>query len=100
VYKGRFGNSIFGFVNSRRILVSNNDIIIFMTPQDWAALVLSITSIFAIVAGGIKWLVKHYLNELKPNSGSSLKDSVTRLEEKTDKMFDLLIEHIKDHNKK
>jgi hypothetical protein len=71
-----------------------------MTPQDWAALILSILSIFAIVGGGIKWMVKHYLNELKPNSGSSLKDSVTRLEEKTDKMFDLLIEHIKDHNKK
>jgi hypothetical protein len=100
VYKGRFVISIFGFANSRRILVSNNDIINLMTPQDWAALILSITSIFAIVAGGIKWLVKHYLNELKPNSGSSLKDSVTRLEEKTDKMFDLLIEHIKDHNKK
>jgi hypothetical protein len=45
-------------------------------------------------------MVKHYLNELKPNSGSSLKDSVMRLEEKTDKIFDLLIEHIKDHNKK
>ena len=70
-----------------------------MTPQDWAALVLSILSIVAIVAGGIKWMVKHYLSELKPNSGSSLKDSVNRLEEKTDKMFDLLIEHLKDHNK-
>jgi hypothetical protein len=45
-------------------------------------------------------MVKHYLNELKPNSGSGLKDSVIRLEEKTDKIFDLLIEHIKDHNKK
>jgi len=51
-----------------------------MTPQDWAALILSIASIFVIFAGGIKWLVKHYLNELKPNSGSSLKDSVNRLE--------------------
>jgi hypothetical protein len=100
VYKGRFVISIFGFVNSRRNLVSNNDIINLMTPQDWAALILSILSIFAIFAGGIKWMVKHYLNELKPNSGSSLKDSVDRLEAKTDKMFDLLIEHIKDHNKK
>lgn len=71
-----------------------------MTLQDWAALTLTILTIITIVAGGIRWLVKHYLNELKPNSGSSLKDSVTRLEEKTDKMFDLLIEHIKDHNKK
>jgi hypothetical protein len=96
----RFVISIFAFVVSRRILVSNNDIIIFMTPQDWAALILTLLTITTIVAGGIRWLVKHYLNELKPNSGSSLKDSVTRLELKTDKMFDLLIEHIKDHNKK
>ena len=71
-----------------------------MTPQDWAALTLTLLTIITIVAGGIRWLVKHYLNELKPNSGSSLKDSVNRLELKTDKMFDLLIEHIKDHNKK
>jgi hypothetical protein len=70
-----------------------------MTLQDWAALILSILSILAIFAGGIKWMVKHYLSELKPNSGSSLKDSVSRLEEKTDKVFDLMIEHLKDHNK-
>ena len=70
-----------------------------MTPQDLAALILSILSILAIFAGGIKWMVKHYLSELKPNSGSSLKDSVSRLEEKTDKVFDLMIEHLKDHSK-
>jgi hypothetical protein len=70
-----------------------------MTLQDWAALILSILSILAIFAGGIKWMVKHYLSELKPNSGSSLKDSVSRLEEKTDKVFDLMIEHLKDHSK-
>ena len=71
-----------------------------MNPQDWAGLALTVLTIFAMLIGGVKFLVKHYLSELKPNSGSSLKDSVNRLEEKTDKMFDLLIEHIKDHNKK
>jgi hypothetical protein len=71
-----------------------------MSLQDWAALTLTILTIVTIVAGGIRWLVKHYLNELKPNSGSSLKDSVNRLEEKTDKLMDLLIEHFKDHSKK
>lgn len=71
-----------------------------MTPQDWAGLTLTILTIVTIVSGGIRWLVKHYLNELKPNSGSSLKDSVTRLEEKTDKLFDLLLEHFQDHSKK
>jgi hypothetical protein len=71
-----------------------------MTIQDWASLIVAILTIVSSIAFGIKWLVKHYLSELKPNSGSSLKDSVNRLEEKQDKMFDLLIEHIKDHNKK
>jgi hypothetical protein len=71
-----------------------------MTVQDWASLIVAILTIVSSIAFGIKWLVKHYLSELKPNSGSSLKDSVNRLEEKTDKMFDLLIEHLKDHNKK
>ena len=71
-----------------------------MTIQDWASLIVAILTIVSSIAFGIKWLVKHYLSELKPNSGSSLKDSVTRLEEKQDKMFDLLIEHIKDHNNK
>ena len=71
-----------------------------MTVEDWARLILTTLSILAIVAGGIRWLVKHYLNELKPNSGSSLKDSVDRLEKKTDQFFDLLLEHFKDHSKK
>jgi hypothetical protein len=71
-----------------------------MTVDDWAKLILTILSILTIIGGSIRWLVKHYLNELKPNSGSSLKDSVDRLEKKTDKLFDLLLEHIKDHSKK
>jgi hypothetical protein len=70
-----------------------------MTPQDWAALVLTLLSIFGILVGGVKFLVKHYLSELKPNSGSSLKDSVNRLEQKTDKLHDMMFEHLQDHSK-
>jgi hypothetical protein len=94
--------SIFGSLRippNFKTVILNNDIILLMTVQDWASLIVAILTIVSSIAFGIKWLVKHYLSELKPNSGSSLKDSVTRLEEKTDKMFDLLIEHIKDHNK-
>lgn len=57
-----------------------------MSTQEWAALTVSILTIIAAFATSVKWLVKHYLSELKPNSGSSLKDSVNRLEEKTDKL--------------
>ena len=88
-----------------------------MTIQDWAALILSILSIIAVIAGGIKWLVKHYLSELKPNSGTSMKDQISRLEsaldeqridsinsrdrqeKKLDEMYKILLDHIAKLNK-
>lgn len=45
---------------------------------------ISIATVITLVASGVRWLTKHYFDEikkeLKPNSGSSLKDQVTRLE--------------------
>jgi len=70
-----------------------------MTPQDWAAFILTVLTIGGVLLGVIKFLIKHYLSELKPNSGSSLKDSVNRLEEKTDKLYDMMFEHLKNHPK-
>lgn len=95
-----------------------------MQPQDWAGLILTTLSIVALVVGGVKFLVKHYFeeikSELKPNSGSSLKDQVTRLESqygifqerineadtmrremnsKLDKMYLILLDHIAKNNK-
>jgi hypothetical protein len=43
-------------------------------------IVISVATIISVTAAGIRWLVKHYFNELKPNSGSSIKDQVARLE--------------------
>lgn len=63
-----------------------------MTPADWAGLIVSIISIATGFSMAIKWLVKHYLSELKPNSGSSLKDSVVRLERQVEKIMDILLE--------
>jgi hypothetical protein len=60
-----------------------------MTAQDWLGTILTALSILALVAGGVKWLVKHYLSELRPNGGSSVKDQVNRLEIKVDKLYDI-----------
>jgi hypothetical protein len=71
-----------------------------MNAQDWLGMILTLLSILALVAGGVKWLVKHYLSELRPNGGSSVKDQVNRLEIKVDKLYDILIENrITDSNK-
>jgi len=61
-----------------------------MTPSNWAALIVSIIAIVSAFAGSVRWLVKHYLNELKPNSGSSLRDAVNRLEAQMQIVLDLL----------
>ena len=66
-----------------------------MNPQNWAALIVSIIAIATAFSGAVRWLVKHYLYELKPNGGSSLKDSVNRLESKVEMLHELVIEMIK-----
>jgi hypothetical protein len=63
-----------------------------MTAANWAGLIVSIIVIVSAFAGSVRWLVKHYLYELKPNSGSSLKDSVIRLEEKVEILYQILIQ--------
>ena len=63
-----------------------------MTPADWAGLAVSIVTISGAFIAAIRWLVKHYLNELRPNGGSSLKDSVSRLEARVDEIFTILSE--------
>ena len=63
-----------------------------MTSANWAGLIVSIIAIVSAFAGSVRWLVKHYLYELKPNSGSSLKDKVTSLDEKVELLTDLVKE--------
>jgi hypothetical protein len=63
-----------------------------MSPADWAGLAVSIITIVGGFAMAIKWLVKHYLSELRPNGGSSLKDSVNRLERQVEEIYRILLE--------
>lgn len=63
-----------------------------MTPNDWAALAVAITTLAGTLAMGVRHLVKHYLSELRPNSGSSLKDQVNRLEQKVDTLYQIMIQ--------
>lgn len=63
-----------------------------MQAQDYATVTVAVCTIVGGFAGAIRWLVKHYLNELKPNGGSSLKDSVKRLEDRIDDLYRLIAE--------
>lgn len=70
----------------------------------WTAIIVSVCTIAAFAATSVRWLVKHYLNELKPNGGGSLKDTVNRLErdqqvlfQKLDDMYHVILEHVAKH---
>jgi hypothetical protein len=90
-----------------------------MSVQDWAGLILTTLSIITLVAGGIKWLVKHYLSELKTNGGSSMRDEIKatnreikevkdrqdeadilrkEMNSKLDKMYMILLDHVAKNN--
>jgi hypothetical protein len=63
-----------------------------MTPANWASLIVAGIAIVTAFAGTIRWMVKHYLYELRPNGGGSVKDQVNRLEERVDQIYILLCE--------
>jgi hypothetical protein len=63
-----------------------------MTPLQTTSILLgiiiSVSTILSFAALGVRWLVKHYFNEIKaefkPNGGGSMKDQVNRLEARQD----------------
>lgn len=63
-----------------------------MNIEQWAGFIVSAITIAVAFAGSVRWMVKHYLSELKPNSGTSIKDQVNRLEARVDQIFVLLVE--------
>jgi hypothetical protein len=89
-----------------------------MSINEWLSIIISVISIVGSLGLAVRWLVKHYFEEMRaeltPNSGKSLKDQVNRLEErineaeflrremneKIDKMYIILIDYIAGQNSK
>jgi hypothetical protein len=61
-----------------------------MTPGEWVALAVGVCAISTSLLVALRWVIKSYLAELKPNSGTSMKDQLTRLEQRVDDLFILI----------
>lgn len=66
-----------------------------MSAQNWASLIVSLIAIVTAFTASVRWLVKHYLYELKPNSGSSMRDELTALKSEVAIIKDLVVELVK-----
>jgi hypothetical protein len=61
-----------------------------MTPNELVAFGVGVISIATALLLALRWVIKSFLSELKPNSGSSIKDQITRLEQRVDDLFVLI----------
>ena len=61
-----------------------------MTPNELVAFGVGVSAVSTSLLLGVRFLIKSYLNELKPNGGSSIKDQINRLESRVDELFSLM----------
>jgi hypothetical protein len=68
-----------------------------MTAGDWAGFGAGVIAVLSGGLIGLRFLVKGWLNELRPNSGSSIKDAIdridqrsSRLEQRVDELFTII----------
>ena len=61
-----------------------------MTANEWVGIAVGVCGVSTSLLLGLRWVIKSYLQELKPNSGSSMKDQITRLESRVDDLFLLI----------
>jgi hypothetical protein len=63
-----------------------------------ATALAGVVIIISALAWAFKNWLKNYLQELKPNGGSSMADSVKRIEQRIDFLTKEMIDHLKGHN--
>jgi hypothetical protein len=61
-----------------------------MTANEWVGIAVGVSAVSTSLLLGVRFLIKSYLNELKPNGGSSIKDQINRLEARVDDLFVLI----------
>ena len=62
-----------------------------MSQTEWAAIAVAVTTLVAAFSGAVRFLVKHYLSELKPNSGKSMNDRLLAVEYKVEKIYEIIL---------
>ena len=57
-----------------------------MTPTEWAGFGAGVIAVLSGGLVGLRFLVRGWLNELRPNSGSSIKDAVDRIDQRSSRL--------------
>ena len=63
-----------------------------MSVSDYVAVVVGICSVTASILAALRFMIKHYLTELKPNGGGSMNDRLARVEDQIDQIYQILLQ--------
>lgn len=61
-----------------------------MTPNEWAAVIGGVIATITAVYSVLRMLIKSIVYELRPNSGQSMKDQITRIETRVDRLYEIM----------
>ena len=61
-----------------------------MSANEIIGISVGVCAILTSLLVALRWVIKSYLQELKPNGGSSMKDQLNRLEARVDDLFMLI----------
>ena len=61
-----------------------------MTPTEWAGMGVAIATLISSFFFLVRYLVKSIMRELLPNGGNSMRDQITRIENRLDNLYDKL----------
>lgn len=62
-----------------------------MSPELMTAIGVIILGVFSGFIGFMKYVFDKIIKEMKPNGGKSLKDQITRLEQRVDDIYSILL---------
>ena len=57
-----------------------------MSPNELVAFGVGVCSIATALLLALRWVIKSFLSELRPNSGSSIKDAINRIDERSSRL--------------
>ena len=61
-----------------------------MTPNEWAGMGVAVVTLISSFYFMVRYMVRSVMRELMPNGGNSLRDQVSRIENRLDNLYALI----------
>lgn len=64
-----------------------------VTPNEWAGMGVAIATLISSFYFLVRYMVRSVMRELLPNGGNSMRDQVTRIEDRLDRLYVIVVEN-------